>query len=280
MMSLDEIKKRKEEQGLTNEQLAALSGVPLGTVQKVMGNVTKSPRYDTLQALSKVFQKEEMFEAGCVRETPAGYRASGMLSGIADAENFRQYDRQGTYTVEDYLALPDEQRVELIDGVFYDMGAPTTPHQMIAGGIYSRLSNYIEGKNGPCAVFIAPTDVQLDCDNRTMVQPDVLIVCSHDRLTNKRIFGSPDFVAEVLSPSTKNKDLLIKSAKYQRAGVRELWLVDPMQKNILVFLFGTATTTHMYTFEDKIPVHIYDGECGIDFKEITGRLNMFFGDEW
>ena len=105
-MTLEEMKKRKKELGYTNEQISELSGVPLGTVQKVLSGVTETPRYDTLHALENVLGKKErpFNEAMMVRESAPYYVGK----------------KQGEYTLEDYYALPDEQRVELIDGVFYD----------------------------------------------------------------------------------------------------------------------------------------------------------------
>ena len=295
MLTIEEIKKKKQEFHYTNEHLARLSGVPLGTVQKVMSQATKSPRYETLKALSAVFE-------------PAGPRASGSyitsMSNAAEEHracvytpdegsalqvnepapayaavprspldwNTHVYDRQGTYTIDDYLALPDEQRVELIDGVFYDMAAPTSWHQLIGGEIYAEIRNFIRANHGDCVPFIAPTDVQLDMDNRTMVQPDVMVICHRDRINRKRIFGSPDLVVEVLSPSTRNKDILIKSAKYQNAGVQEFWLVDPDEEKVMVYDFREGVRMAIYTFEDRIPVLIYDGRLEIDMKEISDYL--------
>ena len=106
-MNIQEMKEKKKEKGYTNEQIAELSGVPLGTVQKIFGGTTTSPRYDTLKALEKIFLpiERERYYASVVKDASAAYTVK----------------RQGEYTVEDYYALPDEQRAELIDGVLYDM---------------------------------------------------------------------------------------------------------------------------------------------------------------
>ena len=113
-MNIQEMKEKKKEKGYTNEQIAELSGVPLGTVQKIFGGTTTSPRYDTLKALEKIFLPMERYYASVVKDASAAYTVK----------------RQGEYTVEDYYALPDEQRAELIDGVLYDMASPETLHQM------------------------------------------------------------------------------------------------------------------------------------------------------
>ncbi len=285
MLTLDEIRRKKEQYRYTNKQLSVLSGVPLGTLQKVLGNVTKSPRYETLQALSSVFEnnqerhrsyKEEMLERqknlSMLGEAQAAYDVSNPIVAM----NWNHYDRQGTYTLDDYLALPDEQRVELIDGVIYDMGAPTSPHQLIGGEVYRQVSNYIHAQKGTCIPFIAPTDVQLDCDNRTMIQPDVLIVCDRSKINRKRVFGAPDFVLEVLSPSTKNKDIFIKGAKYLRAGVKEYWIVDPVKETVTTYDFRVKDDAQIetYTFKDKVPMALYDGDLVIDFNEIAEYISF------
>ena len=193
-MNLEQMKERKRELGYTYEQIAELSGVPLGTVQKVFSGATASPRYDTLRALEQVFQKkEELF----VREA--------VVYGTK---------KQGEYTVEDYRALPDDQRMELIDGVLYDMAAPTGIHQIVGGEIYAVLREHIRKKRGKCLPMYSPIDVQLDCDDKTIVQPDVLVLCDTGRLSGNTITGAPDFIVEVLSKSTKKKDMFIKLNKY------------------------------------------------------------------
>ena len=282
MLTIEEIRQKKKECGYTNEQLSALSGVPLGTLQKILGSSTKAPRYDTMKALSEVFEKKPETEYSAVsegmvmtvRERPAVY---GIKKDLVK-ENFRRYDRQGTYTVDDYLALPDEQRVELIDGVFYDMAATDLHHQYIISELLWQLKEFLRKKGGSCRAFAAPTDVKLDMDNRTMVQPDVFIICDKSKVTRRWVNGSPDFVAEVLSPSTKNKDIFIKTLKYREAGTKELWLIDPIEKSILTYVFVPETKVKMYSFADKVPVMIYNGECQVDFAEISGQMSDWFAD--
>lgn len=116
------------------------------------------------------------------------------------------YHRQGEYTLEDYYALPDDQRVELIDGVFYVMEAPTVTHQYGLMDVCIQLETYIRSQNGTCLALPSPVDVQLDCDDRTMVEPDIVVVCDWDKIINRCIYGAPDLVMEVLSPSTLRKD--------------------------------------------------------------------------
>ncbi len=114
-MTIEEMKRIKKEKGYSYSQIAHMSGVPVGTVQKIFGGETSSPRYDTLMALEGFFMGERV---SSVSEEAAVYRTQ---------------KKQGEYTVKDYYALPDDKRVELIDGVLYDMDAPTFVHQRIGG---------------------------------------------------------------------------------------------------------------------------------------------------
>ena len=302
IMTLDEVKRLKKQYGYTNAQMALLSGLPLSTVQKVLGGTTASPRWQTIAALASVFPEHliknpisgaetGMAEVMMMQEAPAAYAAARKQAGSpagsnpedafkkAEPESTGHFPRQGSYTLEDYLALPDEQRAELIDGVFYDMGAPSIPHQLIGGAVYAILRDFLMRKGASCMPFVSPVDVQLDRDNRTILQPDVMIVCDRSKITYTRIFGAPDFVMEVLSPATKTKDMLIKSAKYKHAGVREYWMVDPRQELTIKMLFLKAdeeypdgdTQVEVISFDDPVPVSVLGGELSICFREIADQ---------
>lgn len=255
-MTVGEMKKRKSELGYTYEQIAELSGVPLGTVQKVFAGVTKSPRYETLQALEQILKEPPQM----LREQEAGYVTK----------------KQGGYTLEDYYALPDEQRAELIDGVIYDMSAPTSIHQLLCSEVREQLKAHIKKKNGECIPFAAPVDVQLDCDDKTMLQPDVLIVCDRKKIRRRCIYGAPDFIVEILSPSTKKKDAFIKLNKYVDAGVKEYWMVDPDKKRVVVYDFLHDDYPVIYGFDAKVPVALFNGECEVDFEEIYNYVKFLY----
>lgn len=187
--------------------------------------------------------------------------------------------RQGEYTLEDYYELPDDQRVELIDGVIYDVSATTSVHQLLCGIFFARLYEYIRSKHGKCIPVMSPVDVQLDCDDKTMVQPDVLVLCDDQKLLRRCVYGAPDFVAEILSPSTKRKDMFIKAGKYQNAGVKEYWMVDPDKKQVLVYDFTTDCSVELHGFDEKIAVHIFDGDCEIDMPEIYEEIKFMYEKE-
>lgn len=184
--------------------------------------------------------------------------------------------KQGEFTVEDYYNLPDEIRVELIDGVFYDMAAPTAVHQIISLKLGAMLEEYVEARHGSCSVFVAPLDVQLDRDDKTMVQPDVLVVCDESKIRMDVVSGAPDLVVEVLSPSTRKKDTGLKLSKYKNTGVREYWVVDPDKMTILVYDLTKEDAVSLYGFDGQVPVGIFDGNCVIDFARIYKRIQQFY----
>ena len=278
-MTIDEMIRRKQELGYSYEKISELSGVPLGTVQKIFSGQTRSPRYATLQALEKMF-----LEAGSANADGRNFLKESSFIYKAGASRDK-YDgwrgkKQGDFTLEDYYALPDDQRAELIDGVIYDMTAPATAHQQILLYLGSRIREHIFSHKGRCVISIAPTDVRLDMDDRTMLQPDVLVVCRRDQVIARRIEGAPDLVIEILSPSTRKKDLHIKAGKYARAGVRELWLVDPRDRRVIVYGFEDGDSIGLFTMRDQVPVGIFGGELVIDFREINDYLDDLLGEDW
>ncbi|MCR5543292.1 MAG: Uma2 family endonuclease [Eubacterium sp.] len=272
-MTIEEMISKKKEMGFSNKQVAEFSGVPLGTVQKIFSGSTETPRYQTLQALSKVFEKR------CVtyfdRED----------HGLSDDEYVREGKSYtpGTSatkikhkTLDDYMALPEGTRIELIDGIFYEMSAPTFVHQRIGAMIFNVFENFINKNGGPCITSVAPTDVQLDCDDKTIVQPDVLVVCDRDKIIKARVVGAPDLVIEVLSPSNWYMDTFRKMNKYKNAGVREYWIVVPDEKKVIVYNFEKSSEFIEYTFDDKVPVAIWDNKCEVDFKEIYDKISFLY----
>ncbi len=250
-MTIEQMRKYKRNHRYTYEQIAELSGLPVGTVQKVFLGITKEPRYETMQALEKVFHED------MVRE-----------------EIQYNQEREKWLTIEDYLAWPEDERVELIDGVIYDMGGPTVKHQLIVGELYGRFRDYIRKNKGECLAFGAAANVQVDCSNYTVVQPDVMILCDRNKIQDGKIFGAPDLIVEVLSPSSRKKDMVIKAKKYLESGVREYWIVDSKNQKIIVYYFEEDDVTYFYSFDEKIPVSIWNGECEVDFAEIRDYISF------
>lgn len=173
---------------------------------------------------------------------------------------------QRFHTYREYLSWPEDVRYELIDGHAIMMSpAPLLDHQDITGEIFRQISNQLEGK--PCRPFIAPVDVRLprgneaDEDIDTVVQPDVLIVCDPGKLDRRGVRGAPDWIAEVLSPSTAAHDQIVKRRIYEQAGVPEYWLVHPTDRTLMIYtlqagsygrpdIFELKETTQLITLPD------------------------------
>jgi len=142
------------------------------------------------------------------------------------------------YTYRDYLNWPDDIRTELIDGVIYDMSAPSRVHQKVSGELFRQIANFLEDK--ACEVYHAPFDVRLpeadeaDDDVSTVVQPDISVICDPDKLDDRGCRGAPDFIAEILSPSTAAHDQITKLSLYEKHAVKEYWIIDPTYKLLIV----------------------------------------------
>ncbi len=283
-MTIEEMNRRRKELGYSYGQIAELSGLPAATVQKVLGGITKSPRRKTVLALEKVLAppapdlRRTAEEYSSEVRQRKGYSEYSVQEGVA-AYQLQSGKKQGEYTLEDYYALPDEERVELIDGVIYDKNAPLSTHQLIAGHLYYLLFRALAEQKADCTPFIAPVDVKLDDDNRTMVQPDVILLCDKKKFSKKCLTGAPEFLAEVLSPSTRRKDLYLKLQKYANAGVLEYWIVDPDQRRIIVYQFEKDNDITIYSFRDTIPLGISNGSVSIDFSEIDDYIRPFMETE-
>ena len=174
------------------------------------------------------------------------------------------------YTYADYASWETDEKYELIDGVSYLMSpAPLIRHQDISIKLGAKLFNFLEGK--PCKVFMAPVDVCLFAggdDDDTVVQPDILVVCDRSKLDGKRCNGAPDMIIEILSPTSAKHDLIIKFNKYQQAGVREYWVVNPDNKIVSVHILENGRyVTSAYSDTDTVSVHVLDG-CEIDLREV------------
>ncbi len=279
LLPMPKYEKMKQELGLTNEMIASESKIPLGTVQKIFAGVTKNPRFSTLLAIENTLirQKKGRNQAETIVEESVEYGNELHDATVPYSTDKTIIEKkQGEYTLEDYYALPDERRVELIDGVIYDMSAPTTIHQYIVFFIQNVLHTYIKRNKGLCIALASPVDVQLDMDDKTMLQPDVLVVCDRKKIIRRCICGAPDFVVEVLSPSTRKKDLTLKLSKYSGANVREYWMVDPDAKKVVVYDLEHDQLPIIYGFGDRVPVAIFDGACEVDFAEIYQDISFIY----
>ncbi|WP_297417465.1 Uma2 family endonuclease [Clostridium sp.] len=178
------------------------------------------------------------------------------------------------YTYDDYLKFSDDKPVEIIDGRVSAMSpAPSRIHQKIILKLSTSIETYIQSNNGECEVYPAPFDVILKADDeninnsKNIVQPDISVVCDKNKLNDKGCIGSPDMIIEVVSPFNPSNDYIKKLSLYEKFKVREYWIVNPMEENILVYTLtnNDYAAPKVYSFDDKIKVNIYT-DLYINFK--------------
>lgn len=171
------------------------------------------------------------------------------------------------YTLEYIENLPEGERAELIDGDVYMMAPPNTMHQRISMFLSFKFSSYIEKQKGRCEVFAAPFAVYLNDDDYNYVEPDLSVICDSDKVDKKGCHGAPDLVMEIVSPSSRHMDYLVKLNQYQKTGVREYWIIDPADESVLVYDFEQENV-EKYTFKERVKAGIYE-DLWIDFSELS-----------
>lgn len=160
------------------------------------------------------------------------------------------------YTVQDIEATPEWERLELIDGVIYAMTVPVTVHQKLLVDLMVTISNYIRDNRGDCQVFPAPFGVYLFDDDYHLLEPDISVICDPEKIDEKGCHGAPDWIIEIISPTTKQRDYMLKLFKYREAGVRLYWIVDPTIDTVVVYDFEKGETER-YPFGRMVPVSLY-----------------------
>lgn len=183
--------------------------------------------------------------------------------------DFMPLEQTRLYTAEDYYNLPENVRAELLDGyLIYNQAAPSRIHQTILSELHTSINNYIKSKKGSCRVYPAPFAVKLREDSKTIVEPDISVICDRNKLTDRGCTGAPDWIIEITSPSNLRYDYITKLNLYADSGVREYWIIDPEKETIFVYyLEKTNLKVESYTFEDTIKVNIYD-DFMIDFTKL------------
>lgn len=171
------------------------------------------------------------------------------------------------YTLADALTWDEDERIELIDGEPVMMAPPSTMHQDIVVDLTAQFRTYLRDKT--CRVYSAPFGVRLfqqegerPEETDTLVEPDLSIVCDKDKLDESGYRGAPALIVEVLSPSSQRHDRFVKFRLYQRAGVKEYWIVDPEAKHVQVYTLeedGQYASATVYGASDKLPVGVLEG---------------------
>ena len=175
------------------------------------------------------------------------------------------------YTYADYLKWDDDVRYELIDGVPHAMASPSPVHQSISMELSGQLWSHLRGKT--CKVFTT-LDIRLNADSHdnTIVQPDIIVACDKTKIKNNNHEGAPDLIIEILSPSTSKRDKLVKRTLYQSVGVREFWIVDPVDKIVEVnLLMDDKYCITVYDETETLPVHVLEG-CEVSLTDVFQEI--------
>ena len=174
------------------------------------------------------------------------------------------------YTFEEWLELDNNENIELIDGVLYMQGEPSSRHMDVVRELTVELGVFLRGKQ--CRLYTNPYMVKLNTKKTAAVHPDITVVCDKNKMTDRGCIGAPDLIIEILSPSNAGHDIFTKYHQYLMAGVKEYWIVDPQKNTVIAYILknGGYEPT-LYKQKDIIPVSVLS-ECKIDLKVIFESL--------
>jgi len=181
-----------------------------------------------------------------------------LIKTILKGRDYMPLPQKQVYTSEDYWNLPDGQRAELIDGKLYAMVPPNRIHQKLVSRLTQTIGSFIDSNKGACEVYPAPFAVNLNANDKIWVEPDISVICDKDKLSDRGCDGAPDWIIEIVSPSSTRTDCAIKLFKYRTAKVREYWIVNPMKKVVQTYVFEGEEDANLYSFDDEIPVYIFN----------------------
>ncbi|MEN6390141.1 MAG: Uma2 family endonuclease [Syntrophomonas sp.] len=214
----------------------------------------------------------EIAMLSAIKEIQSAVRPA--LSVIMErAENYRYGGRRASY--EEFLELTrdNEERYEYIDGEIYLLASPKTKHQMALTELFVIFYNWFEGKK--CHPFVAPYDITLrrNLENINMVQPDIMVICDLEEKLNENDYymGIPELVVEILSEGTRSKDLVKKLDLYMSCGVHEYWIVNPLNREVTVYLFEDQDIKNSMTFRKPETAQSFI------FEGLAAELDRIFG---
>lgn len=189
-------------------------------------------------------------------------KAVATLSALSDGGQQLHKENTSAYETErirvsykEFLELSEasDQRFELIDGILYNLASPTFQHQHVVHELHGAFYSWFKGKS--CTPLTSPFDVTLEkrAGNTCVVQPDLVVICDKDHVdVHGKYLGIPTLVVEVLSPSTRSRDVIQKLDLYRACGIQEYWIVDPMKKQVAVYTFQDAEIADMYYYANTV----------------------------
>ena len=260
---VERLREKKKEFKFTNAEISSRSGVPISTVNKILGGHSKYPRQENVEAIATSLGLELMDYTT---------KSKGITYFVREAP--QPYIDKSWKTVEDYYNMPEDFRGELIMGALIELKAPTVNHQLMLNELTARITSYLSKGNSSCQGFPAPFDVQLFADEYTMVQPDYVVICDKSKYANgKNCYGCPDLIIEIVSPSNTDVEMMMRFHLYRLAGVKEYWEINPMERKVTTqSLFSyKGPKTSVYEFDDVVSSKLFEG-LSIDFSKIQEKL--------
>ena len=186
---------------------------------------------------------------------------------IGSEELFMEMKGGKGYTTADIDALPEGERAELIDGEMFMMATPKSIHQDILVNLIFDIKGYIRKNKGKCKVYPAPYGVYIKDDTLNFVEPDISVICNMNKIDEKGCHGAPDWIIEIVSPSSRKMDYVRKTALYREAGVREYWIVDSEKEMITIYEAERWDAPVCHSFSEQVKVGIYE-DLYIDFSTV------------
>lgn len=260
----------RERLRISQRDLEEKSGIRQAEISKIERGIG-NPSLKTMGKLFEAMGEELVFSD---RKTAIGRMRAGEIVGNMSVAGFLDSEKlQGEYNLSDIDMMPENLGVELIDGYIYDMCVPNLAHQLIVNRIVSEFNRYIEDNDGKCIALSGPTGVYIPGDDKNLLVPDVTVTCNRDKLSERGIEGAPDFVLEVLSQSTRSRDLSIKRDIYKKMGVKEYWIVDPLSRHLVVHDWRYGDDIQVSGLDEQVAVGIYEGELIINMKKVCRGIS-------
>jgi len=286
MFDIEKLKERKKKLKLTTAQLAEKAELPVSTVSKIMTGETKNPSYATIEKIADVLNHEEMvrrvyayFQAlqEYINKNPQKTVDQIEFGKKYFKENITSMDNDGyegnlalaqqRIPIEYIHQLGEDKQIELLDGHLIYNEAPNVRHQILVQNLGKAIDAYISANNGKCRMFNVGINLYFEDDDNTLLIPDIVVLCDESKLGESGITGAPDWIIEVVSPSTRRADYNNKMHKYMCQGVKEYWIIDPEKERVTTYIQGEPMLAYVYAFEDVIPVGIYGGQLEIRIKD-------------
>ncbi len=300
-MDLESLRERKKLLKMTTYDLAALADLPVSTVSKIMTGETKNPSFVTIEKLDRTLWQEELKfrlrdyiraldeymnntlpEEVNQKDFESEYRkkhnlSDGPIPFATPLDSKTGYEgslalkRDKRVSFPDIKDLDEKGHIELLKGTIFYNNFPSMYHQIIVQKVGRYIEDYILRNRGKCKMFNVGINVFLCEDDYTVLGPDIIVNCDDARIKDNGIVGAPDFVCEVVSPGSRHRDYNEKMHAYMEYGVREYWIIDPEKERVTTYIEGEPMLAYVYSFEDEIPVYIYDGELKICIQDVVGE---------